>query len=66
MDGSVVVLFERAHKLMRGFMLTHFHPFLQPSLQGVEHIFQQLADMVAALGLAASALKIVELNQLFA
>jgi hypothetical protein len=58
--------FERAHKLIRGFMLTHFHLFLQPSLQAVERIFQQLVDMVAAMGLAASVPKIVELNQHFA
>jgi len=58
--------FERAHKLIRGFMLTNFHLFLQPSLQAVERIFQQLVDMVAAMGLAATAPKIVELNQHFA
>lgn len=58
--------FERAHKLIRGFMLTNFHLFLQPSLQAVERIFQKLVDMVAAMGLAATAPKIVEFNQHFA
>ena len=58
--------FERAHKLIRGFMLTNFHLFLQPSLQAVERSFQKLVDMVAAMGLAATAPKIVELNQHFA
>ena len=58
--------FERAHKLIRSFMLTNFHLFLHPSLQAVERIFQQLIDMVATMGLAASAPKIVELNQHFA
>lgn len=57
--------FERAHKLIRGFMLTHFHLFLQPSLQAVERFFQQLVDMVAAMGLAATVPKTLELhNQL--
>jgi hypothetical protein len=58
--------FERAYKLIRGFLLTNFHLFLKPSLQAVEPIFQQLIDMVAAMGLAASKPKIVELNQHFA
>jgi hypothetical protein len=58
--------FERSHKLIRGFLLTNFHLFFKPSLQAVERIFQQLVDMVAAMGLAASPPKIVELNQHFA
>ena len=58
--------FERAYKLIRGFMLTHFHHFLQPSLQAVERLFQQLVDIVATMGLAASLPKIVTLNHLFA
>jgi len=55
--------FERSFKLIRGFLLSHFHRFLQPSLQAVDDIFQQLVDMVAAMGLAASAPKIIELNR---
>lgn len=55
--------FERSFKLIRGFLLSHFHRFLQPSLQAVDDIFQQLVDMVAAMGLAASVPKIVELNR---
>jgi hypothetical protein len=58
--------FERAHKLIRGFLLTNFHLFLHPSLQAVERIFQQLVDMIAHMGLAASPPKIVELNHHFA
>ena len=58
--------FERAHKLIRGFMLSHFHQFLQPSLLAVEPIFQHLIDMVAAMGVAATKSKIVELNEQFA
>jgi hypothetical protein len=55
--------FERAHKLIRGFLLSHFHRFLQPSLLAVEPIFQHLIDMVAAMGLAATTPKITEINQ---
>ena len=57
---------ERAHKLIHGFMSTNFYRFLKPSLQAVERIFQQLIDMVATMGLAASVPKIVQLNQHFA
>ena len=42
--------FERSHKLIRGFMLSHFHLFLQASLQAVDRIFQRLVDIVAAMG----------------
>jgi len=55
--------FERAHKLIRGFMLSHFHQFLQPSLLAVESIFQHLVDIVAAMGLAATPPIIVDINQ---
>jgi hypothetical protein len=55
--------FERAHKLIRGFMLSHFHRLLQPSLLAVESIFQRLVDIVATMALAASTPKIVEINQ---
>jgi hypothetical protein len=58
--------FERAHKLIRGFLATHFQLFLQPSLQAVDRLFQQLVDIVAAMGLAPSTPKIVELNRQFA
>jgi IS4 transposase len=58
--------FERAHKLIRGFMLSHFHQFLQPSLLAVEPIFLHLIDMVAAMGVAATKSKIIELNEQFA
>lgn len=44
--------FERAHKLIRGFLLTHFHNFLQPSLAAIDAFFQRLVDMVAAMALA--------------
>lgn len=55
--------FERSQKLIRGFMLSHFHLFLQASLKAVEAVFQRLVDMVAALGLATRAVKIVQLNE---
>lgn len=58
--------FERAHKLIRGFMLTHFHLFLRPSLQAVEPFFQRIVDMVAVMGLAPSTSKTVKLQQHFA
>lgn len=54
--------FERSFKLIRGFLVTHFHRFLQPSLQAVDAIFQHLVDIVAAMGLASSVPKIVDLN----
>jgi hypothetical protein len=43
--------FERAHKLIRGFLISHFHQFLQPSLLAVEPIFQRLVDIVARMAL---------------
>jgi hypothetical protein len=55
--------FERAQKLIRSFMLSHFHQFLQPFSQAIDRIFQQLVDMVAAMGLASKVPKIVELNK---
>ena len=58
--------FERSHKLIRGFMLTHFHLFLQPSLQAVERLFQKLVDMVANMGLAATVPKTAHLSRQFA
>ena len=54
--------FERSHKLIRSFLHSHFHKFLLTSLQAVDRIFQQLVDMVAAMGLSPKAPKIVELN----
>jgi hypothetical protein len=43
--------FERAHKLVRGVLLSHFHQFLQPSLRAVEAIFQRLIAIIAAMAL---------------
>lgn len=57
--------FERSHKLIRGFMLSHFHLFLQESLQAIETVFQRLVDMVAALGVALKTPEIVKLNKQF-
>lgn len=45
--------FERSQKLIRGFLLSHFHLFLQPSLQAIEAIFQRLIDIVVAMGRAS-------------
>lgn len=55
--------FERSHKLIRGFMLSHFHRFLYPSLQSVEVVFQHLISMIASHGLRSNIPKIVELSQ---
>ena len=44
--------FECAHKLIRGFLLSHFHKFLLPSLQAVDAFFQRLVDIVANMALA--------------
>lgn len=54
--------FERSHKLIHGFLLTHFHLFLQPSLQAVERLFQKLVDIVAAMGLASTVPKPLPLS----
>jgi hypothetical protein len=43
--------FERAHKLVRGVLLSHFHQFLQPSLLAVEAIFQRLISILVAMAL---------------
>lgn len=45
--------FERSQKLIRGFLLSHFHLFLQPSLQAIEAIFKRLVAIVAAMGRAS-------------
>ena len=45
--------FERSQKLIRGFLLSHFHLFLQPSLQAIEAVFQRLIAIVAAMGMAS-------------
>ncbi|MCB9138499.1 MAG: hypothetical protein H6642_09145 [Caldilineaceae bacterium] len=58
--------FERAHKLIQGFMRSHFHKFLLPSLFAIESIFQRLIDIVAALAKATRKPKIIELREQFA
>ena len=58
--------FERSHKLIRGFMLSHFHLFLQASLHAVDGIFQRLVDIVSKMGLATTVPKIIGLNKQFA
>lgn len=57
--------FERSYKLIQGFLLPHFHAFLQPSLQAVESLFQRLVDIVAAMGLATRSAQMVMLNEQF-
>jgi hypothetical protein len=54
--------FERSHKLIRGFLLSHFHLFLQASLQSVEAVFRRLIDIVADMGLSAKVTETVKLN----
>ncbi|MFO7683199.1 MAG: hypothetical protein R6X34_24455, partial [Chloroflexota bacterium] len=58
--------FERSHKLIHGFLKSHFHLFLHESLQAVDRIFQRLVDIVAAMGIATKIPKTVELNRLLA
>ena len=45
--------FERSQKLIRGFLLSHFHLFLQLSLQATEAVFQRLISIVATMGIAS-------------
>lgn len=54
--------FERSHKLIRGFLLSHFHLFLQASLQSIEAIFRRLIDVVAKMGLSSKVTETVKLN----
>ena len=54
--------FERSHKLVRGFLLSHFHLFLQASLQSVEAVFRRLIDVVADMGLSSRISETVKLN----
>ena len=58
--------FERSHKLIRGFMLSHFYLLLQASLQAFETTFQRLINMIASLGLAPSASKFAKFHHSFA
>ena len=58
--------FERSYKLVQGFMLSHFHHFLEPSLQAVEAIFQHMIDMVAMMGVSSKKSQIAELHEYFA
>ena len=54
--------FERSHKLIRGFLLSHFHLFLQASLQSVEAVFRRLIDIIADMGLSSKVSETVKLN----
>jgi hypothetical protein len=54
--------FERSHKLIRGFLLSHFHLFLKESLQSVEAVFQRLIDIIASMGLSQRVTETVKLN----
>ena len=54
--------FERSQKLVRGFLLSHFHFFLKASLQAVDAVFRQLIAVVAAMGLASKTSETVKLN----
>lgn len=58
--------FERSYKLVQGFMLSHFHRFLDPSLQAVESIFQHMIDMVAMMGASPKKSQMAELLEHFA
>jgi IS4 transposase len=54
--------FERSHKLIRGFLLSHFHLFFQASLQSVEAVFRRLIDIIADMGLPSKVTETVKLN----
>ncbi len=43
--------FERAHKLVRSVLLSHFHQFFQPSLRTLDAIFHRLISIVAQMAL---------------
>lgn len=58
--------FERSYKLVQGFMLSHFHHFLEPSLQAVEGIFQYMINMVAMMGLSQKKSQMAKLHECFA
>ena len=58
--------FECSYKLVQGFMLSHFHRFLEPSLQAVEGIFQHMIDMVAMMGISPKKSQMAKLHECFA
>lgn len=58
--------FECSYKLVQGFMLSHFHRFLEPSLQAVEAIFQHMIDMIAMMGTSSKKSQMAELHEKFA
>lgn len=58
--------FECSYKLVQGFMLSHFHRFLEPSLQAVESIFQHMINMVAMMGLSQKKSQMAKLHEHFA
>ena len=55
--------FECSYKLVQGFLLSHFHRFLEPSLQAVEAIFQRMIDMVAMMGVPSKKSQMAELHE---
>lgn len=57
--------FERSFKLMKGFLLPHFHLCLQGAWSALDVIFHKLVDLIAAMGLASRSSKLLTLeNQL--
>ena len=42
--------FERTFKVVKGFLVTHLHRFLQRSFEAVDQIFPLLIDIIAAMG----------------
>jgi len=58
--------FERSYKLVQGFMLSHFHHFLEPSLKAVETIFEYMIDMVAMMGMSPKKSQMAKLHEHFA
>ncbi|MCP4360164.1 MAG: IS4 family transposase [Chloroflexi bacterium] len=58
--------FECSYKLVQGFMLSHFHRFLEPSLQAVEVMFEHMIDIVAMMGFSRKKSQMVKLHECFA
>lgn len=56
--------FERSHKLIRGFLLSHFHRFLQASLASVDEIWHTLILIVSNMGRASKPPQTAQLLEL--
>lgn len=57
--------FERSYKLTQGFLLPHFHLFLQGAWDSLDFIFQKLVSLIAAMGLSPKQSRLVNLQNQF-